>query len=295
MPERGVRSRLTQCPVQIQMCDFGGAIARGSAFVFTSDDEEFLITNWHNVSGRHSFTGKCLDPDLRVPTYLQLRVTAKESSGKHYLGDYRLDLYEESGKPRWFEHPELNSFCDVVAIPFEKPEACPPYMYAPVNAPKSSKIPVEPGGTVFIIGFPLGITVGPNLPIWKAGYIASEPYFDITVDALTAETGEPLAERPLPAFFIDSQTREGMSGAPVFASYTGAWDAADPYATVDFEDPDTVMGPDFILSGTAREFVGCYSGRVADREDGAALGLCWRKDAIESVCSSRAVGKPSLP
>jgi len=42
----------------------------------------------------------------------------------------------------------------------------------------------------------------------------------------------------LPAFFIDSLTREGMSGSPVFASHTGNWNIKDPYQSLDPGGPE---------------------------------------------------------
>ena len=51
------------------------------------------------------------------------------------------------------------------------------------------RIPVLPGGTVYVIGFPHAISVGPGLPIWKSGYIASEPHFDVTIGGQRKDIG----------------------------------------------------------------------------------------------------------
>ena len=143
---------------------------------------------------------------------------------------------------------------------------------------------------MFIIGFPLGISIGEGLPLWKSGYIASEPYFDVTLGGEISDTRGPSGGRTISAFFIDSQTRSGMSGSPVFASYTGTWDMRNPYVTPTASDyserPDEI-----ILSGIAREFIGCYSGRAGTVGHEAALGICWRKDAIEAICSARVRGQ----
>ena len=60
MPEHGIRSIYSQCPFELQMHDAQGVISTGSAFFFGIDDEWFLITNWHNVSGKHFLTKKPL-------------------------------------------------------------------------------------------------------------------------------------------------------------------------------------------------------------------------------------------
>ena len=126
--------------------------------------------------------------------------------------------------------------------------------------------------------------------MWKSGYIASEPFYDVTIGGNLSSVGGLEGGLTIPAFFIDSQTRSGMSGSPVFASYTGPWDPQEPYGPLKFDEPGFWNRSDVRLGGTGREFVGCYSGRVPDRENGAALGLCWRKDVIDLICSSRHPG-----
>jgi hypothetical protein len=96
-----------------------------------------------------------------------------------------------------------------------------------------------------------------------------------------------VAGKNLPAFFLDGYTREGMSGSPVFARYRGTWDREDPYKKVDFDEPGFWNRNDVAIFGSeATEFVGIYSGRIPEKEGEAAIGLCWRKDAIEQVCSA---------
>lgn len=295
MPEHGIRSAHSQCPFEIQMCDEQGAISTGSAFFFEVDDEWFLITNWHNVSGKNFLTKEPLGSDHRFP----IRLIAKLSSydvgdGKGSFGIAPLDVPIYGGdvrEPLWFEHPEIGSQCDVVALPLERPKSCPEFMHNAVNRIDDIRIPVEPGGTVFIIGFPYGISVGFGLPLWKSGYIASEPHYDITIHGEQWEYGGLRGGIELPAFFIDSQTREGMSGSPVFAHYVGNWDSADPYRALDMEDSEFWSRNDVFLGSRGIEFVGCYSGRIMSREEGAALGLCWRKSAIEEICCGRKKGK----
>ncbi len=293
MPEHGIRSTYSQCPFELQMHDQHGLIATGTAFFFEMDGRWFLVTNWHNVSGRHFLSKKLLGD--RFPTYLQAKLFSYElgnpSEKSFGIAPYRVPLYEES-EPLWFEHPQLGSFCDVVALPIERPKSCPEFMHNAANRISDVRIPVEPGGTVFIIGFPQSISVGFGLPVWKSGYIASEPHYDVTIGGEHWEYGGLRGGRKLPAFFIDSQTREGMSGSPVFARFHGSWDKTDPYRPVDPDEPGFWKREDVAIFGSeGTEFVGCYSGRIMPKEDGAALGLCWRKDAIEEICRSRKKGE----
>lgn len=291
MPEDGIRSTYSQCPFQILMYDEHGMAATGTAFFYELNDDWFLITNWHNFSGRSFTTNEHLTESRREPTHIKAKfATYVSPSGQFTTVAKRIDIYREF-EPLWLEHPELSSRCDVVALPIDRPHDCPPSMHNAANAISTDRIPVEPGGTVFIIGFPSSISVYIGLPLWKSGYIASEPYYDVIIGGSISEVGGLLGGFKAPAFFIDSQTREGMSGSPVFASYTGNWDSQDPYGGIPFDSPDFWKRSDVFLGSTGREFVGCYSGRIGDGEERAALGLCWRREIIDHICASRKTGK----
>ena len=287
----GIRSPYSQCPFQMRMCDSAGLIATATGFFYDLDGDSFLITNWHNISGRHSETKQLIDKNLRIPTHIEVQFASwlQGPSKTRWLpasSTQRVEIYQRC-EPLWFEHPELGSFCDIIALPLVRPAYCPEFMHNAANLMTSDKIPVEPGNTVFIIGFPQGISIGPGLPLWKSGYIASEPYFDIT----TKETGGNL-----PAIFIDAQTRAGMSGSPVFASYMGSWDNSDPYANLTGLDMQQYLERGTILlSSQGIEFIGCYSGRVLGKTLEAALGLCWRKEAIEHICATKKPGQHPHP
>lgn len=294
MPEQGIRSIYSQCPFQIQMWDQQGIISTGTGFYYVAADQWFLVTNWHNVTGKHPLTKRTLSRPPRVPEYLKVKLaTSYGQNGAFTSVARRVDIYNHS-KPLWFEHPELGSTCDVIALPLERPTNCPPFMHNAANLLDNTRIPIEPGCTVFIIGFPMSISVGFGLPIWKSGYIASEPYYNVTVEGELSDVGGLQGGVDLPAFFVDSQTRQGMSGSPVFASYTGAWDTTNPYGPLPFDDPDFWSRDDVVLGGSANEFVGCYSARIAGREEEAALGLCWRKDVIEIICASKRLGSATV-
>ena len=287
MPEHGIRNNLSLCPFQIVIDVGRGRRSFGTGFFYEHADEIMLITNWHVVTGRDPFTKAPLYPAVQFPEHIKAKFLVTLPDGTSATARaYRVDTYDASG-PKWYEHPDLGSHCDLVALPLTRPEACPPRVHHPVNKVSSTRVPVIPGGTVFIIGFPEGISVSSGLPIWKSGYIASEPYYSVTVGGSVAEVGGLKGGRTLPAFFLDSQTRSGMSGSPVFAAYTGTWNTVDPYA------PGSVLqqNPADVALGAGVEFVGCYSGRVRSSEHEAALGLCWRTDVIEAVCSAKVRGQ----
>lgn len=52
MPEHGVRSTYSQCPFEILMYDDQGCISSGTAFLYFYNDAGYIVTNWHNISGK---------------------------------------------------------------------------------------------------------------------------------------------------------------------------------------------------------------------------------------------------
>ena len=292
MPEAGIRNHYSQCPFQILMCDDNGILGSGTAFFFEYDDESFLITNWHNFSFRHFIDKTPLGSSARFPNHMKVKlVTALNDGTSATTVAQRIEIYDAYG-PKWYEHPEHGSGCDVIALPLARPETCALHFHEPANKLDSARVPVAPGVTAFIIGFPRTISVGPGLPLWKSGYIASEPHYNVRIGGKISLVGGLSDGLSLPAFFIDSQTREGMSGAPVFAAYTGIWNTTDPFSSAD--ESGSMQLSDDTAIGSAAEFVGCYSGRVGPNEEGAALGLCWRvceSDTIEAICSARVRGQ----
>lgn len=295
MPEQGIRSTYTQCPFQLLTRDYrGNILSYGSAFFFEIDGNWFLITNWHIVSGRHFLSRQPLTNPFSEPYVLTVKLSSygvgNGEKGTFGIAPHDIHLYDGEC-PVWFEHPELGASCDVVAILLERPASCPSFMHNAANLVSKDNIPVKPGCTVFVIGFPHAISVGIGLPLWKSGYVASEPYFDIDLAGAHSEYGGMAGGMCIPAFFIDAQTRVGMSGSPVFARYYGCWDMKDPYRKIDPDESGFWERDDVALWGSeGTQFIGCYSGRVEGNESEAALGLCWRKDVIEAICRGRKLG-----
>ncbi|MFT3972346.1 MAG: hypothetical protein QM699_02505 [Amaricoccus sp.] len=254
----------------------------------------YLITNWHVVSGRHFLSKEYLNESRRIPIYLQVilqhdfpkevldfliditpghedrRCDIEEiyNSGKSLHGPFgvRCDIYnKERDAPLWLEHCKLNSKCDVVAIPFEVPSAASHRIaYANGSSPIENLLA---GSPAFIVGFPHGLSAGHWLPIWKSGYVASEPNFDISIGTQPHIDFGEIGGINLPAFFIDSLTRGGMSGSPVFVANNNESTSSRRY-----------------------HFVGAYSGRIEGRENEAALGICWKRNTIREIVSGNKLG-----
>ena len=137
-----------------------------------------------------------------------------------------------------------------------------------------SILPASPCVSRRSIGFPLALSVGFGLPLWKSGYVASEPHYDVDLAGELSDYGGLTSGTRIPAFFIDAQTRAGMSGSPVFARYHGPLDMRDPYREIDPDEPGFWQRDDVALWGSqSTKFVGCYSGRAGAKESEAAFVL----------------------
>lgn len=259
-----IREKLSWSSVQIKASFNDTQISAATGFFYEFDKREFLITNWHVASGRNPTTDKPLhcmaaipdSLDTCVPRSRQIKVdgSGRQQSGLTWEWK-RLPLFNDSNyeRPIWTEHPKHGKLFHVVAIPLS---GLVNTSILAVNSPEIGleKIRIYPGLEAFVIGFPLGMTGGANFPIWKRATIASEP--DIHIDGL-------------PKFLIDTATREGMSGSPVFAQEVGYW--------LQEGETDTAKAN----FGKGLRFVGIYSGRIgADDEFKAQLGLVWKESAL---------------
>ena len=280
-----IRSPYSWCPFKVHTYYDNASIGTATAFFYEHAGRIFVITNWHVVSGRHFLDKSILSESGLVtscPSKIVLRLGQRVKRGEDaYSVEWRehaVDLFD-GDQPIWHEHPTLGHCCDVVAIRTNLHADDSEFLHRPVNRISDISIPLEPGVTIFILGYPIGISVASGLAIWKSGYVASEPEVPIYVGAAESKHDGAGKDQSLPAFFVDSATRQGMSGSAVIGVHTGMWDPNNPHSREG-------LGPDHIL-GTAYEFIGCYSARVLSSELEAGLGICWPKDVIEEICETR--------
>ena len=275
------------CPFQIQICDLQGGISLGTAFFYECEGETFVITNWHNVTGKHPLTGQPLHC-TRSPLYIRAKWPVVSDGANHVQGAkivqfqaQRIEIENESG-PLWFEHPKLGSACDVVAIPVQKPANWPSTVHKAANRIDETSIPIEPGLKVIVIGFPQGMSTGPGLPVIKTGFLSSMPGFNVRLGGEFSDIGGMKDGIEVPAILLDVHTIPGMSGSPVFGEYTGFWNP-DDLGTAELTDNSII--------GSSRFFLGCYSSRVAKLEERSGLGLCHQRNAIEEICHTKYRGQ----
>jgi hypothetical protein len=227
-------------------------LGSATAFIIRFNNNDYLVTNWHVVTGRDPDTGQCLDKNASVPNEILVNFHAR---GK--LGTWKkvvIKLFDSDGKSRWVEHP-LGKEVDVVAIRIDASEDvdlhCLDLGLGDVDIVPMPAMPIS------LIGYPLGLTAGDSWPIWKTGHIASDPDIDFQLGR--------------PAFLIDATTKSGMSGAPVVLRL-------DRYQKKD--------GDHVIAGGITTKFMGVYAGRIHDDSD---VGRVWRPFVITELLNHRLI------
>ncbi|CAG2083306.1 trypsin-like peptidase domain-containing protein [Xanthomonas euroxanthea] len=234
----------------IQMQFNGQPLSTGTAFVVQAANGPYLVTNRHNVTGRHQDTGAPLSNSGGIPNEI-----AVVHNRNGHLGQWvpRLEHLYADDTPKWREHPVLGAKADFVALPLTQLDDVVLYPYDTANA--GPAISVGPADAVSVIGFSFGITAGGAFGVWATGFMASEA--DINFN-------------DLPVLLVDCRSRQGQSGSPVIA-YRSA--GGVPMAD----------GSQAMFSGPVLKFIGIYSGRINAESD---LGIVWKASALNELVQS---------
>ncbi|MEZ8231835.1 serine protease [Vibrio splendidus] len=254
MSETKTINPLSISSVFIEMKYNDEVLGVGTAFYYKKDDKLYLLSNWHNYSGRNPETKRPIHSQAALPN--QIKVYSYKVLGESIeLNEQTYPLQDENGDSLWYEHGELGSKVDVAALPINID-----FEVLDINEAINEIDPydnraLEIGENLFVLGYPFGISGGSYFPIWKSASIASEPEIDCD---------------SLPLFYIDTATREGMSGSPV----------------VKYKDrPVSLISNDRKVSSFA-EFVGVYSGRIIPKDlIEVQLGKVWKASCIDKVLS----------
>lgn len=257
----------------LRMIPFGSesVMSTGTGFIYEDKDELFLITNGHNVTRTNPQQTRRIINSAAFPVKINIKARATSIENPNMIGltDFiSVNLYDDDDftKPNWFVHPDKKYLIDVIAIPLIKKEKIPSHLkFFPINNFSfDKKYGLEVADDLFILGYPFNLTGGAELPIWKRGTLASEPFIDMD---------------KLPKMFVDTATRSGMSGSPVIMQRIGIHGMING----EFKDDS--------LIGRIRNFVGIYSGRIgADNEFKAQLGIVWKERVINEILSTKVKG-----
>jgi hypothetical protein len=234
----------------IEMRSGDTILSSGTAFLVSRNRESHcsLITNRHNVTGRHQETGACLSKMAAIPDHIDIYFLSPFEFMPSEWKKISLPLYRPDGSPYWIEHPRLKEHADVVALNLtwgSDVHKLPYYIDTDLDS---------------VIGYPFGKTSVGKLPIWATGFIAHE------LSLITPEN---------PTFMIDCRTRQGQSGSAVIA-----WRVGNYRKLNDEGHLQSVMSPQ-----PKWEFLGIYSGRIHAESD---IGRVWHVSAIAEVLDAAA-------
>lgn len=235
----------------IEICFNETRLSFGTGFiVLNSLGNIVLITNRHNFTGRHQVTKELISKMGGIPNRIVVWQNSFNGIGCWHAETYQ--LYDESEKPKWIEHPHFGERADIVGLALDTNPLARVFPYKMDNA--TNDLRMTPGDPLSVVGFPFGLTAGGRFAIWATGFLATE--MDVDYDNL-------------PMFLIDCRARPGQSGSPVIASRNGPFTRSDG-ALVTTNQPIS-------------ELLGVYSGRVNDQSD---LGMVWKRSAIVDLVSA---------
>ena len=237
-------------------------LSHATGFFWEHQGSQFLITNRHVVTGRNTFTDDYLTPELIQP----YRIRYFEVKWYQMPNDMwaltrqavEIELFSD-GQANFLQDPDFDLYrVDIVAIPLARLMEVNGKFSPFVNHFKFESLFHFTGDTCYTVGYPFRNYTGNMIPIWKSGTLASEPFF-------------PVDNKPM--FLLDTLTKDGMSGSPVFRRSFGPASGAD-----------LTMNLDSIVR---TEFVGVYSGRMSSPEFAqAGLGIAWYANRIPRIISN---------
>jgi len=227
------------------------SIGTATGFILEKGNKHYLVTNRHVVlacglDSRAENVGGWICANKLAILHYQ---TSNQGMSWRWVVE---DIVDAHGRPLWLEHPTLKGKADLIALPLVHTENV---QFHPINLElRKTDLVVSPGDPVSIVGFPYGMAETAGLPIWKAGTVASDP--DVNFN-----------ERPM--FIVDTTSRPGMSGSPVYAVRTGAYRSAAGELQM-------------ATNGVATKFLGVYS----EQNVNAELGGVWKAEVVVAIYDS---------
>ena len=283
MPLIGPRiSRLSTRSLLIGICNAHRPepFTYGTGFVADTAIGPCLLTARHCVTGLHHYDGSRLDPNGNIPSSINIYHRILDDQGRLLEGNpiKGEPLYDDSGMPRWYEHPQHADLCDFICLPLTDFEGCGLCLvhtepdkteltklnkFTDSNgfiANTTDTMSLHVSDQVSVIGYPFGAVPGHIYPLWSTGHISSEPY----------------VHSPFGVRYIDCRARGGQSGSPVYAVRSGSYEAVDDNG--------------ILFDGHAYMFLGLYSGRIRSDSD---IGIMWEARVIHETAMSLAGRAPA--
>lgn len=265
-------------------------LSTGTGVLYSRNDEYYIVTAWHNVTGLHSHSLTHLSEAKAVPDRIVASVPVNIQGAGVIRTPVVLPLHDEE-RASFFVHPENWPRIDVVAIPFDPATAvlemamadgqvrqmhanllemgppgvstqlCPVQKYlAPASKVREAWLDtVEVTEELFIPGYPENVHDYYAQPVWKRATIAS-----------SVQQGWNRERK----FLVDSASKRGMSGSPVL-HYS-------PKGIV------RVLGTTHQFNQDVAILAGIYVGRIGVIGDSdPQIGTVWHASVIDEIIDGR--------
>lgn len=268
-------------------------LAIGSGILYLKDNQSYIVTAWHNISGRHTETLELLSKKGAIPNNIIASIDVQIMQG-NFSGFSKMSItipLIENNKTTYFIHSQGYPKVDVVAIPIDLQKeylmegviASGENINLSIQLKKKESHGLETNvihiqdcefknydignysdslyasDDIFIIGYPKRITDYTGQPIWKRATVATSPQ---------------LGWEQQKQFLVDCASKEGMSGAPaIYYNRDGKINTGNLYYKG--SSPITILH-------------GIYVGRLGSTSElEAQIGKVWKREVIDEIIDNK--------
>ncbi|MGE7965109.1 hypothetical protein ACQKPC_22470 [Pseudomonas sp. NPDC089918] len=271
--------------VHLKMRFNSTVLSTGSGMLYFYNQKYYIVTAWHNLTGRHPETLEIQHPHKASPNNVIVTMV-REFPG---MGGTRIPFIvplSSEDETFYYVHPTNYPRIDVAIIPLDidrsyemsvkagdgreftghinliqqgdfPSELCPLQKYELSDQELLAACidNIDVTDELFIPGYPENISDYHANPVWKRATVASS--------LKMGWNGQPL-------FLIDSASRPGMSGAPVFHY--------NKRGILQIGGKNILVGKEFVV------FLGIYVGRMYSQEkDDAQIGMVWKREVVNEI------------
>ncbi len=158
----------------LQLSANGHALATATGFIVEQEGLNYLVTNWHVLSGLNAETAQPMSPTAALPDEVKIMCHQKRCLGSWIVKSE--SLVNDDGTYRWREHPKGRQI-DIAVLPLSIATDDVDLFLWNLTLADADIVP-QPAMRVSIIGYPFGLSAGGSWPIWKTGHIATDPDID---------------------------------------------------------------------------------------------------------------------
>jgi len=271
-------------------------LAVGTGVLYLKDNQSYIVTAWHNISGRHTETLELLSKKAAIPNNIIVSLDLSMRQGNISVGFSRMSITVpliENEQTTYYIHKQGYPKVDVVAIPIDLNKAYMMEFKDVSGEEKEGSIVLKQkaelnnsleldiihtqdcefkikeidnysdslyvSDDIFIIGYPKGITDYTMQPIWKKATIATSPH---------------LGWEQQEQFLVDCASKAGMSGAPaIYYNRDGKINTGNIY--YQGSEPISILH-------------GIYVGRIGSTSElEAQIGKVWKRKIIDEIIEDK--------